>query len=225
VDAAHGTGSGTVPLEYVRVEEPRDVQRLHTVLARYAPAAMFYLRQLVFPSIMQHQSFKLTASGADLGNSSLFGVRLGFSGTPSDLLPRELGRCMYEPGSSGRVVQVLSSRAFVGHTVLREWTMEGLLRWVARSTSPRFHAFIDVGALITGIPNIDVARMLLDLGLVGMDGCVFVDDRDNKVVLTRGSPDPIPLHLCGVPPEKRFTFFDQVRRRVGVGCVYVCVCV
>ena len=27
--------------------------------------------------------------------------RLGFSGTPSELMPRELGQCEYEPGSEG----------------------------------------------------------------------------------------------------------------------------
>jgi hypothetical protein len=37
------------------------------------------------------------------GGSLLFGVRLGFSGTPSDLLPRELGRCQFEAGSQARI--------------------------------------------------------------------------------------------------------------------------
>ncbi len=29
--------------------------------------------------------------------------RLGFSGTPSDLLPTELGRCDYETGDDGEI--------------------------------------------------------------------------------------------------------------------------
>ena len=41
------------------------------------------------------------ASGQDLGGSILFGQRIGFSGTPSDLMPRELGQCDYEPGTWG----------------------------------------------------------------------------------------------------------------------------
>ena len=53
---------------------------------------------------MQHQSVKLQASGVDLGSDMLFGTRLGFSGTPSELMPRELGQCEYEPGSEGEVV-------------------------------------------------------------------------------------------------------------------------
>ena len=38
----------------------------------------------------------------------LFGRRLGFSGTPSDLLPLELGSCNYERGSDGKVINVLT---------------------------------------------------------------------------------------------------------------------
>lgn len=33
----------------------------------------------------------------------LFRRRLGFSGTPSDLLPLDLGKCGYERGSDGKV--------------------------------------------------------------------------------------------------------------------------
>ncbi len=36
-----------------------------------------------------------------MGGSILFGQRIGFSGTPSDLMPRELGQCDYEPGTWG----------------------------------------------------------------------------------------------------------------------------
>lgn len=51
---------------------------------------LHYLSTHVFPDVMQHQETKLMASGADLGGEMLFSTRLGFSGTPSDLLPYEL---------------------------------------------------------------------------------------------------------------------------------------
>jgi hypothetical protein len=53
---------------------------------------------------------QVSACGVDLGSSLLFGrARLGFSGTPNNLTPTELGRCIYEPGSDGLVVHVLTS--------------------------------------------------------------------------------------------------------------------
>jgi hypothetical protein len=42
---------------------------------------------------------KLSASGQELGGDLLFGRRLGFSGTPSTLLPEELGECHFAQAS------------------------------------------------------------------------------------------------------------------------------
>lgn len=51
-----------------------------------------YLDRLIFPDTMEHRGLKLAANGQDVGGDMLFEVKLGFSGTPSDLLPLELGR-------------------------------------------------------------------------------------------------------------------------------------
>lgn len=52
----------------------------------------YYLDKLIFPETMEHRGLKLAANGQDVGGNMLFEVKLGFSGTPSDLLPLELGR-------------------------------------------------------------------------------------------------------------------------------------
>lgn len=52
----------------------------------------YYLDTLIFPETMEHRGLKLAANGQDVGGNMLFDVKLGFSGTPSDLLPLELGR-------------------------------------------------------------------------------------------------------------------------------------
>jgi hypothetical protein len=121
---------GLMPLQYLRPEDDDQVDAVHIVLKQFIPAAMHGLKTWVFPMLMKHQATKLTASGTDLGeslrlvafrkefisvhpdnaagSSLLFGVRLGFSGTPSDLLPRELGRCQFEAGSQARIRQSLA---------------------------------------------------------------------------------------------------------------------
>lgn len=40
---------------------------------------------------------------------------MGFSGTPSDLLPIELGKCNYELGSDGKMVHVMNNPRVVGY--------------------------------------------------------------------------------------------------------------
>lgn len=57
----------------------------------------YYLDMLIFPETMEHRGLKLAANGQDVGGDMLFDVKLGFSGTPSDLLPLELGRLAGAP--------------------------------------------------------------------------------------------------------------------------------
>ncbi|HLD78362.1 MAG TPA: DUF3645 domain-containing protein, partial [archaeon] len=59
-------------------------------------AISWYLDNVVFPETMQYRPLKVSASGQELGGSMLFGKRLGFSGTPSSLMPLEFGECQYE---------------------------------------------------------------------------------------------------------------------------------
>ena len=95
---------------------------------RLPSAIHFYLETIIFPNFMRFQEQKsgtqvgarggrFSASGQEMGGSILFkqrrkcfvelkkrGARLGFSGTPSELMPRELGQCEYEPGSEGEAL-------------------------------------------------------------------------------------------------------------------------
>jgi hypothetical protein len=123
-----------LPLEFLRTSDDKDMARLHALLTLYPPAILYYLCNLVFPPLLRHQSSKLTASGCDLGNGTLFGLRLGFSGTPSHLLPVGIGKCQFEPGSSAQVVTVLSSGRTMGYTLVQRWSLPALLRWVAQVT-------------------------------------------------------------------------------------------
>ena len=54
---------------------------------------------------MRSQRTKISASGQAVGGDMLFGRRVGFSGTPSDLLPVELGQ--YDPGLRCNLVYFL----------------------------------------------------------------------------------------------------------------------
>ena len=152
---------------------------------------------------------KISASGQELGSGILWGLRLGFSGTPSELLPREL-KCHFEPGSEGKIVYTLSSPRFVDYTLLKRWTVHELLREVATHKNPQFHALIDTGALVTGMSNKDVAGFLLREGLSGLEGCVYLDENDKQMVLLRTSHHPVSIKECGLPWDSRFTFYDQV---------------
>jgi hypothetical protein len=58
----------------------------------------------------------------------LFERRLGFSGTPSNLLPLELGQSNYEAGSDGKMMNYLTSPSVVSCTFVNAaWTPKSIL--------------------------------------------------------------------------------------------------
>jgi Ca2+-binding EF-hand superfamily protein len=214
------------PLHLIDVTETEQFERLFELLSRHALVLRFYLDEHVFPATMQFQAQKLSASGQELGGETLFRRRLGFSGTPSDLLPLEFGGCHYQAGDDGRMLTTLTSPDVCAvHCIPQGWTVRSLLAYVATAGAPddaeRYHALIDTGALVTGMTNEQVARALLELGLPHVDGVVYMDSADNKLVLERrrdvgaGAAEgeryrTVPLALSGLSPERRFTFYDQV---------------
>ena len=150
-----------VPLWLLKQSNDEQMLKLFELLRKQPSTIHWYLENVVFPSYMQHQKLKLSASGQELGGEMLFARRIGFSGTPSDLLPLDLGRCGYERGSDGKMLSVLTDPEVVSvQFEAADWTVQSLLRGVARA-SPRFNALIDTGALITGLSNKQVARYLL----------------------------------------------------------------
>jgi hypothetical protein len=63
----------------------------------------------------------------------LFGRRIGFSGTPSDILPRELGSCQYEKGSDGKIVHYLTSPTVCQYVNIPVgWNVFSLLDYIAQ---------------------------------------------------------------------------------------------
>lgn len=159
------------------------------------------------------------ASGIDMGSDMIFEKRLGFSGTTSDLLPTGM-TCDFEPGSEAKIVRTLTNPSVISTMDLQgDWDSQFILRVVA-SAKPRFHALIDVGALVTGMTNQEVAAYLLEHGLEGMQGVVYFDDVGRHMVLMRGTSEGIQLDQCGIDPSERFTFFNQTNA-TGTDCPQV----
>jgi hypothetical protein len=90
-----------VPLWLLKQSNDEQMAKLFKLLKKLPGTIHWYLDTVIFPFFMKHQKVKISSSGQELGGSMLFSKRIGFSGTPSDLLPSDLGRCGYEKGSDG----------------------------------------------------------------------------------------------------------------------------
>eukprot|EP00760_Papus_ankaliazontas_P003017 PhM_4_TR11378/c0_g1_i1/m.4426 len=196
-------------LRLLKQSSREHMYKLYKLFRRLPQFIHYYLNEFIFPTYMRHQTTKLSASGQELGGDALFPRRVGFSGTPSDLLPVELGNCNYEVGTDGFLIDTLTNPRYVTTTdVPNGWSPQGLLKFIA--TEGRWHSLIDTGALITGMNNFEVAKFLLDHGLGGIDGVVFLDDKDRKVILVRATGRVLKLEECGIPLDRRFAFYDQI---------------
>ena len=144
-----------------------------------------------------------------LGSSLLFYQRIGFSGTPGDLLPNELGDCAFEQMSDGKLLGFLTSPEVVTVELLpNDWQVSSVLKLVAEFSS-KFHAFLDAGALITSMTNLQVAKYMLEKGLRRFDGVLFLNENDRKMIVSRDE-NVVELSYSGIPLYKRFVFYDQI---------------
>ena len=174
-----------LPLGLFQTDDSQQMGVAMEALAMHPEVVLHYLLSDVFGKTMRHQVTKLQASGVDLGSDMLFGTRLGFSGTPSELVPQDLKPCHFEPGSEAKIIRVLTSKQYVNYQMLADWNVRKLLLHVARAKSPPYHALIDTGALVTGMSNEEVARFLLQEGLKGLDAAVYLNASDRKMVRRR----------------------------------------
>eukprot|EP01033_Poteriospumella_lacustris_P010457 gene10460-7435_t len=200
-----------VQLKFLQKSNKEQMDKLYDLIKLEPLVVHHYLQTMIFPQYMRSQREKISASGQAVGGDMLVGKRVGFSGTPSDLLPQELGRCDYETGDDGMMINTCLDRGVSSYEFIEDkWTVEVLLERIAKSESPRYHALIDTGALITGYSNLEVAKQLLDRGLTWCDGVVFLDDDDKQQVLVRATGRVVSAEQCGVSLEKRFAFYDQI---------------
>lgn len=200
-----------VQLKFLQKSNQEQMDKLYSLLRHEPTVIHYYLHRSIFPNYMRSQRMKISASGQAIGGDMLIGRRVGFSGTPSDLLPQELGKCDYETGDDGMMLSTCLDKDVTSYEFIEDhWTVEHLLHKIATSESPRYHALIDTGALITGYSNQEVAEELLERGLPWCEGVVFLDDEDKQQVYVRATGRVVSADQCGVSLDKRFAFYDQI---------------
>ena len=201
-----------VSLSLLKRSDSEQMDKLFKVLQRSPQVIDYYLQEMVFPTFLRYQADKISASGQEIGGDILFKTRVGFSGTPSALLPLEMGTTLYEKGADGLMLSAMTDPNIVSAEVVGEdWAVKALLRKIAKqSFEERFSALIDTGALITGMSNVEVATFLLENGLEWCQGVVFLDDNDRKQVLVRATMRVVEIDQCGIKATELFAVYDQI---------------
>jgi hypothetical protein len=108
-----------VQLKFLQKSNKEQMDKLYELI-RYEPLVIHhYLQRNIFPQYMRSQRMKISASGQAVGGDMLVGKRVGFSGTPSDLLPQELGRCDYETGDDGMMLTTCLDRSVTSYEFIQ----------------------------------------------------------------------------------------------------------
>ena len=112
-----------VQLKFLQKSNKEQMDKLFDLL-RFEPLVIhYYLQRTIFPNYMRSQRLKISASGQAVGGDMLVGRRVGFSGTPSDLLPQELGRCDYETGDDGMMLTTCLDRNVTSYEFIQVGTL------------------------------------------------------------------------------------------------------
>lgn len=85
-DVANPSEREVVQLKFLQKSNQEQMEKLRHMWNTEPLVLHYYLAKFVFPEHMRTQRYKLSASGQSVGGDMLVGRRVGFSGTPSDLL-------------------------------------------------------------------------------------------------------------------------------------------
>jgi hypothetical protein len=194
------------PLHLLNPADGQDVTMVHNALRAHREVVFYYLRNVALPEALRVRRWRLTATGEDIASASSALVRLGFSGTPSSLLPRGIGKCHYERGSEALVARVLTGEDKCRLEELPDgWDTDQLLRLAVRVTGMR--ALIDAGALVAGLSNEQTARELARLS--GLSHGAFADEGGRVHVVDVATGGSVWMSEAAVPALQRVTFYDQ----------------
>jgi hypothetical protein len=187
---------------------------LHPFFKHHKAVLFEYLNTYVFNRTLNLFSKKLLASGVDIGSSMLFASRIGFSGTPSNLLPLSLLKCVPSPGTRASVIRTLLNPRIVSS---KDFAIAGdriSTELLNCCHTGQFHALVDTGALITGLKTREIAyEIMKGLPVGAFTAVVYIDDAGSKRILFRGEDmdaSPKLLSHYQVPEGKRFTYYDQI---------------
>eukprot|EP01053_Blabericola_migrator_P011121 Blabericola_migrator_1__11120@NODE_64_length_15686_cov_41_644215_g57_i0_p1_GENE_NODE_64_length_15686_cov_41_644215_g57_i0NODE_64_length_15686_cov_41_644215_g57_i0_p1_ORF_typecomplete_len4495_score928_11DUF3638/PF12340_8/1_1e37DUF3638/PF12340_8/8e05DUF3645/PF12359_8/3_3e03DUF3645/PF12359_8/4_2e12Nop14/PF04147_12/0_00073SDA1/PF05285_12/2_4e03SDA1/PF05285_12/0_046AAA_11/PF13086_6/2_8AAA_11/PF13086_6/4_6e02MDM1/PF15501_6/8_1YL1/PF05764_13/18_NODE_64_length_15686_cov_41_644215_g57_i014513629 len=207
-----------LPLESVDLNDKASFSLIERLLLPSKLTTAYFLFNLAFPLTLKSSPYQLVASGQHLGSLTLFQRKVGFSGTPSSLLPPEFGECQFEEGSDGQMFSMLVSPDVTCCGELpSHWGPKSVLRIAAGVEvcglpKQRYHALIDVGALVTGFSNKESAVILNEALSDDFVGVMFFGEGDQKMLMNKnlgGLKNIVQQDNSDVIPNRRFTFYDH----------------
>lgn len=190
-------------------DEP--IETLHALLKDHNEAILTYAQFV--GSQIRYYSNNVKSNSSNF--ASMFHSFLADSGSlyNHETYP-EGTEVIWDKGTQGETKHLMQLKQKEGSVkILNENTSSNILLEIAKFIVNDHHcALIDRGALLRGLSNEEVAKILLNtfaLNHSPYQGVVFYNDLNEQMILETGSSLPVPLHERNVSPHQRFTYFDQ----------------
>lgn len=198
-------------------------QKISEAVKTNKNALFFWLKRFVFPEVAIHTKM-INSNGYDLIDS--IGEVHGFTATPWDRKtyhPRldqsknpALEKKLLKPSSEMAILDAIWQKTEsldpqappTIHTLPVDTPLRTLQALMELTT---FDCLLDVGALLKGISNEQVAKTLVALikekGEENLRGAIYFNDDNQIVVLFEGMNTPIPIDVSLMHPHK--TYYDE----------------
>jgi hypothetical protein len=179
----------TVDCNAINLGDSLEMEKLAKFFRFNTATINFWLNKFVFPIETRQFPFKLVASACDLANAQLKPMR-GFSGTKDScrLLPigTELGSLPQLQGTDGDVLARITAPENREVLEINSDSSDKVIDFIVSLPGDEGSVLIDVGALMIGMTNAQVAEYWLKKSPSRFDAAVFFEDNKVMAVLRNG---------------------------------------
>lgn len=198
------------------LENENRIKKAHFYLSRNFTLIQYYLTNFTFPNDTKYYEKKLTGNAHSLAGE---GKTNGFSGTDdrNDTMPESVvsKRLASQVGTNGKMLHILSRKVNQKYETNEAISTKHFLDQVCKYVqyNKDCYIFIDSGAMITEMSNLDVSKYLIKNIDKRFDGIVYFSDKTNKIMVILKNEESLPLSACHIDNKKLFVYLDEVHTR------------
>lgn len=199
----------------INLDNEQDVKNIHNAIFKDKKIIYYYYNLFIFHKLKKY-SQRLSSNPLDI-SGVLFARKLGFTGTPNnkDVYSEEIGKSVKSiPEDDGKVLRMILDREITSVSNIKDTNGESFIKDLAeRPDFNQYRAIIDTGAYFKGISNKNVVDMLINVFKKrgDIEGVVYFDDLSNEIMVKNVKTGEVEkLTVSKIPPERRFTYYDQI---------------
>ncbi|MFA5880170.1 MAG: DUF3638 domain-containing protein [Candidatus Margulisiibacteriota bacterium] len=196
-------------LKMLDLNDSAKVKALHKLLTQNKKVINYFLETIIFPKELQYFEFQISSNAQDLAGKLSSAFKIGFTGTSEEETCPEALTVHADGKTNAEMITVLTTlgKATVAN-LSAAITPREILSRIDFSTH---NAFIDAGGLITGMTNLEIAKLLLKQSEnTRIQAIVYYDDATKEQMILKQGQAPQLLAGHDINPAYRFTFYDHV---------------